>query len=186
MRLFIGVWLSPEQREEVAVFIRRLSPESPDWKWTSPANLHFTLRFLGEVDRAAVGPLRLRLQEEARRMRHFTMRLGTAGFFPPAGPPRVFWFGLAEGAAELTGLAARVENACRERSFGPADKPFKPHLTVARAKTHSPGTISFANPLWRAGTLVTGFSLIESQLRPAGPAYRSIADLTFGAKGNHS
>ena len=181
MRLFIGVWLSSGQRKEVAALIRQFSRERSGWKWTSPENLHFTLRFLGEAAPAAVASLGARLQEVARATHPFVMRLGPAGVFPAAGPPRVLWFGLAEGVAELSGLAGRVEQVCRECGFGPADKPFRPHLTVARAKTDSPGAVPLTEHSWGAQTLVTGFSLIESQLRATGPVYRSLADLTFSS-----
>jgi 2'-5' RNA ligase len=55
------------------------------------------------------------------------------GFFPNAKSPRVFWAGVKAGA-ELLQLAKSVEDALLPLGFQAEDKPYHPHLTLARAR----------------------------------------------------
>jgi 2'-5' RNA ligase len=61
------------------------------------------------------------------------------GAFPPRGAPRVFWAGLTDGRDHLL----EVERAVSQRLgplVPPEDRPYSPHLTLARVK--EPGSLS--------------------------------------------
>ncbi len=179
MRLFIGVWLTPELNAAAAELIARLGKDSAGWKWTDPANLHFTLRFLGETPPERIGALSERLEAAAAGCRRFTLGLGRSGTFPPRGPARILWLGAEPGAAELTELAGRVESACQDYGFPAEPKPFKPHLTIARAKDETPRPAAFPE-LRPPGLMeVGGFALIESKLQPRGPVYETVRQFGF-------
>ncbi|MCL6588452.1 MAG: RNA 2',3'-cyclic phosphodiesterase [Firmicutes bacterium] len=175
MRIFIGVWLSPEMRQELAAEIGRLQKNVTGYKWTRPENLHFTLKFLGEVEPARIAPLERDLSAVTIGINSFLVRLGNPGCFPPRGQPRVIWIGLAAGAGELKNLADQVEEACLQNGFPKESKPFKPHLTIARVRDGAhPGAIANFSPQFSSETIVTGFALIESQLYPSGPVYHTL------------
>jgi 2'-5' RNA ligase len=74
-------------------------------------------------------------------------------------------------------LAASVENACNIVGFEKEAKSFKPHLTIARVKEGA-GLVKLPDQqvAFTSETLVTGFSLVESQLTREGPIYRSLED----------
>lgn len=175
MRLFIGVWLSEAMKKEVLEYIKRIQKSGSGWKWTTPDNLHFTLRFLGEVPEYKVADLARALKTAVAGESAFRLSLGKAGFFPTSGPPRILWLDVAVGGDSLVKLAGAVENCCRQQGFPKADKPFKPHLTIARAKSDLP-KINLAEPefKFKSETGVTGVALIESRLFSAGPVYQTI------------
>lgn len=109
--------------------------------WTRPGNWHLTLKFLGDVDEAAVPGVIRALAEVPWRA--FDMQGGGAGFFPPqvaprAGrrprPPRVLWAGLARGAGECAKLARAVDQALGPLGFEREKRAFAAHLTLARIK----------------------------------------------------
>lgn len=180
MRLFIGVWLSEAVRSEVVQFIHMAKGQIPGFKWSTPEQLHFTLKFLGDTPEKEIGRLNEALQSITVGLKPFEIRLGKPGCFPERGDPRILWIGLAEGEKELGVLAGLVEVACAQAGFPAADRPFKPHLTLARAKEGQRGLKTFDPKVsWRSDSLVTGFSLVESKLQPRGAVYRRVKDFSF-------
>ena len=177
MRLFIGVWLSPEMTVEAQNFIASVQKNYPGYKWTSPENLHFTLKFLGEVPREKLAVLKSSLNS-AVRQDSFLLRLGSIGYFPSVTRPRIIWVGLVAGEAHLMTLAQTVENSCAQAGFSKEDKPFQPHLTIARARDDFslPKITQDIPTSFKTETQVSKISLIESQLLPKGPVYKVIED----------
>lgn len=182
MRLFVGVWLSDAMRGEVVDYINHTRKDNTGFKWTNPDNLHFTLKFLGDVPETRLNELCPALKSAADRNNNFILKLGTTGFFPPGGILRIVWLGVAEGEIGLLKLADSVENCCQEHNFAKADKPFQAHLTIARIKSGaSVPKINITERHFESETMVTGFSLIESCLYPAGPVYKTLENFNLCA-----
>lgn len=91
-----------------------------------------TLRFLGGLEEAALGALRERLAEVPGR--RFEMELDGLGGFGGRQSARVVFLGLRRGGEEAAELATAVEAACRAAGLEPEDRPFRPHVTLARAR----------------------------------------------------
>lgn len=180
MRLFIGVWLSQASQYEVVNYINMAKQQIQGFKWTMPEQLHFTLKFLGEVEEKRVPSLTKALDDVVKGKQLFELRLGEPGRFPERGIPRILWIGLSSGKNKLEMLAETVEDVCIRSGFAAADKPFKPHLTVARAKEGQAGPkIPDLEVSWLNVTVVSGFSLIESKLQPQGAVYRVVREFIF-------
>jgi 2'-5' RNA ligase len=186
MRLFVGVWLSENIQDLIMNYIESSRREVTGWKWTKRQNLHFTLKFLGEVSENRLDGLHVALKTAAANFHPFTLELGNMGFFPKRGIPRIMWLGVGYGEPELIQVAALVEENCQAHGFGKSDKPFQPHVTIARAKQEDIRTISGTFPdftLLKLHSdkimLVDGFSLIESSLNPGGAIYKTVADFKF-------
>ncbi len=146
-------------------------------KWVAPANLHLTLKFLGDIpagDLPAVGAaLRGALAGSGGP---FVLGLEGVGAFPSASSPRVVWVGVTQGREALTGLAARVQEALGPLGFPPEARGFSPHLTLGRCRSsrNAAGLVAvlaalrdYRGPQVRVERVV----LFSSELRPAGPAY---------------
>jgi 2'-5' RNA ligase len=105
----------------------------------------------------------------------FRAQLGGVGGFGGARP-RVIWLGLATGADDVAALAGQVEAACRAAGLEPDGRPFRPHLTLARAagrdRAAMPELPSLPDlPAWD----VESFALYESRLGH-GPAVYSVIE----------
>ena len=73
MRLFVAVHLPQEIRERLALVQERLRRAQADVSWVKPANLHITLKFLGETEPKRlerIGPV---LAETARSAAPFSL-----------------------------------------------------------------------------------------------------------------
>lgn len=179
MRLFIGIDLAAAMLAEVNHFIRLFDQNNPSGntglKWTSPENLHFTLKFLGEVPLSRLNDLKPALSQAVSLNKTFPLQLGEVGCFPAKGIPRIIWLGVTGGEPQLIKLANSVENACFGYGFPKEERPFSPHLTIARLKGSSSG-FKFFGPKFQfsSTTIVAEINLIESQLYPTGPVYRKV------------
>jgi RNA 2',3'-cyclic 3'-phosphodiesterase len=102
--------------------------------WVKAENLHYTVRFLGDLGEDGARRAAEAAASAASEHRGFDARLGALGAFPRADKARVLWIGLAEGGEALTALAGSVEAALRRKGFERADRPFEPHLTLGRVR----------------------------------------------------
>lgn len=129
-----------------------LIPPLRGLRWVPEAQLHFTLKFLGEIEddrieaakaaTLAAATASVTAGAEARGARpagEFRLALEGLGAFPPHGPARVLWAGCGEGAKALTALGTAVEEAFVAEGFPREERPFSPHLTLARVKEPEAG-----------------------------------------------
>lgn len=164
-RVFFALWPDAQVRAQLASLAREVALESGG-RPTLPDRIHLTLAFIGEQSTIRVDSL-CRLGGLIRA-RDFVLTLNRIGGFSRTG---VAWLGASAAQAELTALHAEVTAALRSRGFPIEERPYAPHLTLAR---HSTTLVERTLPQpisWRA----TSFSLVASELAAGGPAYRSIA-----------
>jgi 2'-5' RNA ligase len=131
VRLFAAIELPDAAREAIEAATQGLRTTVPGFGWVAAENLHLTLVFLGWVGPDEAGSIRDELEAAAAPAAPFHVRFGAAGRFPDRGKARIVWFGFASGAEELVDLAGRARRALAHRVA--ADRPFQPHVTVARA-----------------------------------------------------
>jgi 2'-5' RNA ligase len=109
---------------------RRVSTVSIPGRRTTREQWHLTLQFLG--DHADVDAVTTAL--EALEAPGGVARLGGAGAFPDARHARVLWIGMSEGATLLTRIAAAVAERTAALGHVADERPFGPHLTLARCR----------------------------------------------------
>lgn len=143
MRIFLAVFPPAPVQAAVADAIARVRRQGDGLAWVRRENLHYTLRFMGELDerrrdavyeRGALARVITAAREGVTGVAPFDALLGAADAFPAAQRARVLWLGLAEGGEALVALAAGVERALVAQGFAPAARPFAPHLTIARVR----------------------------------------------------
>ena len=130
MRIFIGIDLDPEVRARIGRFLEGVEGFAPDARWVRPESLHITLKFIGEQPPERVEAITERLRRVEGNA--FEIRAGGYGFFPTAKAPRVFWIGIHTGP-RLAELAESIDIATAELGIPREDRPYSPHLTLARA-----------------------------------------------------
>ena len=166
MRIFIGIELDDEVRTKIARFLDGVRGFAPDARWVRPESLHITLKFIGEQKSEQAEAVSERLRQVEGRP--IDIRLGGHGFFPTAKSPRVFWIGIQAGP-ELAALAANIDAGVAELGIPREDRPFSPHLTLARGGGGS------GSPKWRKGDGPnSAFAVLEKRLA-------AMVDLDFGA-----
>lgn len=186
MRLFVAVHLPDEMKEELyASFSGSVKGRVRGLRFVPPANVHITLKFLGETDEGLIPSIEEALKAVAEETGLFTMNVGGAGAFPDVKRPRVVWAAVKDGRDELVQLAKAVETALESLGFERERRPFRGHVTVARVKVPAAakavGEVVAANEGRDFGSFeVKGFSLVKSELKPDGAVYIDVRK--FGLK----
>jgi 2'-5' RNA ligase len=195
MRLFTAIELPEPARlhlaercsQGVSDFNLYLAKRSIDARLAEvlPANLHVTLKFLGDVDESAVPALCDALGRVTVE-RAGPVYAGHLELLPPRGPVRVVAAGLDGDVGRIERLHRAVEMACAECGFPQERRPFLPHITVARARDPIPHERRdrlkealephFPGPEFA----VDGFTLFESRLGRGAPTYVPLA--RYGAE----
>ena len=131
-RTFIAVDLDDATRDALARLSRRVSRALPAARVPAPETLHITLAFLGELDDPRIEDAIQATREAAAGAAPFWLAPGRIGVFGPDHAPRVVWVGIGGQTGRLRALQRSLARALDARGFTPDDKPFSPHLTLAR------------------------------------------------------
>lgn len=178
-RVFIAAPLPASAVESVAGLVAAVRADGVpgggrDVRWVRLDGLHLTLRFLGPTLETRVDGARDAVRQTGSVAAPFDVVIGGAGTFPPAGRPRAIWLGIREGTEDLTDLAAHVDRSLVVAGWPPEPRPFRAHLTLARADGVPAGAAVGASLAAAASTLriparIDRIGLFES-LTGGGPA----------------
>jgi 2'-5' RNA ligase len=102
-------------------------------RFPAPEGLHITLAFLGRTEAAQVPALLGLAARVAGPSAGFSLRAAGIGGFPRPGRTRILWMGF-DPQPSLAALAERLREALRGARVPFDEKPFMPHLTLARFK----------------------------------------------------
>lgn len=188
MRLFVALEVPEPVRREVARRMAGLRDRLPRARWVDPENIHLTLLFLGQTPDDKVPALAAKLREAFARHAPMTVRLSGGGTFPPKRPARVAWVGM-EAPEELAAVqAGAVAAAIEAVGFEPEERPFMPHVTLARCEPNWPRDAAekfasaFPGEIGPPFTVDRGV-LMESRLSPRGARYSVVEGFPMEAEG---
>lgn len=166
--------------EQLAKVSMRHRVEGDGLRWSTPESWHITLQFLGNTSQAQYECVIARLRD--MRAAPVPIELEEFGFFDRAG---IFLVGVAP-TTELLALQQQVTAATTPCGFTPEDRPYRPHITLARSKgrrnvtgletlkktiRHQPKFERF---------VAEEFLLYESFTRPTGSQYETREKFQFG------
>jgi 2'-5' RNA ligase len=163
IRSFVALALPEPNLAALERHLAECSREAPGYRWVEPDSLHLTLRFLGNLELGTLGRVRAELSEV--RGAPFGVALDGRGTFGPRAAPRVVWIGVSAGLETCAALAGRVEDACGRAGLEPEPRPFRAHVTLARARTEGERLPPLPDPPQLAPWTVDDFALYESRLR---------------------
>lgn len=141
LRLFIAVPLPDGVKAQICAGpLSSAALNRPGIRPVPAANLHLTLRFLGDTAESELSVIREALETAAAGLRPFHAEIQGGGVFPNPAAARVFWLGFdPRSAARLCAVAESVAGQLDRAGIDGDRKPFRPHLTLARV---NPGTLS--------------------------------------------
>ncbi len=178
LRLFIALPLPSEVKTILQTQQDALKTHLSDYdkaiRWTTPEQWHLTLSFLGATNAERLPQIQSAVERAAKPIRAFGLGTTTLGAFPSLRRPSVVWLGVGGDVTSLQTLQFRLSEALTGM-IEPDDKPFKPHLTLARLKqfglgkevTEAFNKMTLTKHAWTAGELC----LYQSILQPQGAEY---------------
>jgi RNA 2',3'-cyclic 3'-phosphodiesterase len=182
LRAFVAIEVPAQVLDSLEAAQKELSASGADLKLVERSNLHFTVKFLGEISDSQAS------EADARLRRLHLVKSGVevrgVGAFPSPARPRVVWAGVSgEDASQISAVAGEVLAALDgigERD----DRPFQPHLTLARVRSDR-NIRQLQEAIGRVGGHTFGHADLESlklkssQLTPSGPIYRDVGVYPF-------
>jgi 2'-5' RNA ligase len=184
VRTFICVDLPETLKERIDMLEGSLRKIDAQVSWVRAANVHLTIKFLGEVGLSRLEHVVEVVHSAAAAVTPFELELGSTGCFPSQRNPRVLWVGLAETPRGMTDLYESIENGLAAHGFPREAKSFNPHLTIGRVRSPRNGQL-LAEKLIQTGFVAERFTVREvivmrSDLSPAGSIYTSLSVARLG------
>jgi 2'-5' RNA ligase len=139
-RAFLAVPADPDWSAAAAGLSASLRAGAPPASWTRPEAWHLTVKFLGDASQEALEGFGRAIETAAGGLSGGDLKSSGPVVFPPSGPPRVLGLGFAPspGLDALRAVAEAAEGAARRLGLPREDRPYHPHVTLARLKTRWP------------------------------------------------
>jgi len=132
-RFFVAIPLPDDAKN---CLIAAQPPVIPGMRVLGREELHLTLHFLGEIAPHHVGVVGNALANV--RMNAFAITISGVGRFPPEGEAQVLWAGV-EASTALIELHRAIGTVLAEAiGFRPEERPYSPHVTLARLNSPAP------------------------------------------------
>jgi 2'-5' RNA ligase len=184
VRVFIAVPLPVDLKAKLVVLQQEFRQLPVEAAWIHEAGFHITLKFLGEVDSAQIEPIFSCMTETVQHYSPFSLMLSGVGVFPRESSPRVLWVGIQDATGLLRQMQQMLEAQLVRAGYPRKDRPFAPHLTLARLKRVSCRS-EFLAGLKAHSKAVLGqlevdhIELVKSQLSPSGARYSIVNAVRF-------
>lgn len=183
MRAFVALELPGAVVESLVQFQDELARTGSDLKLVERENLHFTVKFLGEVSDSQAAQAAAGLR--ALKLKAIDVAVSGAGAFPDVRRPRVVWAGVSEEDRPAVEPLARAVRGSLEGVGERDDRPFQAHVTLARVrssrKSHELESLLSENSLRNFGRArLAELKLKSSQLTPGGAVYSDIEVFPLG------
>jgi 2'-5' RNA ligase len=177
MRAFLAVDLDEKLEDEVSQVQKRIMGANAQLKFVEPENLHFTLKFLGEVSDSKVEDLKVMIEDKIVEYEPFKLYINKTGFFPHSGYIRVIWLGV-ENPEVYSQMQIDLDQEFVKLGFK-KEKSYIPHLTIARVKgaKNKEALISLIKEMENVNIgdmMVDKLVLKKSELTPVGPIYYNL------------
>lgn len=179
-RAFIALALPPA----VTDFLRQvqdcLANEGVRARWVRPEGIHLTLKFLGRLGPEKIAALAAAVDSVVSHAAPLELTAQGLGGFPNRSRPRVLWVGIGGQSESLADLQQHLENALMPLGWPPEKRPFRGHLTLARAKGRRPlaknmaDTIELCGPKGVVSFTAATLVLYRSHLMPTGAVYEAL------------
>jgi len=184
IRSFVAIELPEEVRKGLARLRAELERDEHRFvKWVDPGGMHLTLKFLGNIPSKRVTEVTGAMEEATQGIYPFRLEISGLGAFPGLKQVRVFWVGIGGEVDKLSKLQQTIDAALAALGFAKEERPFVPHLTLARIRQGAspPERRSFGELVdstifeEKYPVEVEAVNLMKSQLTPAGAVYTRLS-----------
>ena len=179
IRAFLAIDLDDELKPKINKIIREFKQIDANIKYVDLQNLHFTLKFFGDIDTEGIDLISEKIENVIKDFDSFTIKIKGCGAFPNKNRIKVIWVGLDEDEI-LKDLHDKLDKEFNSIGFD-LDRKFSSHLTIGRMKSAKgknkvKNTIETYNNI-DIGTMdVNLITLKKSTLTPSGPIYEDLLE----------
>lgn len=178
IRSFLAIQPDHSAIEEVGDFLTKIQPQHPQFRFIPPKNWHLTLHFLGSISSQRLDTLKSILLECVSKIKPFSISFKGLGGFPNEKKSSILWIGIHGETDQLMHLEEVLKFVLSDSSFSVENRPYHPHITIARSRKPAICPISDAeknikfNRQWQ----VQKITLFQSELSSGGAHHTPLHD----------
>ena len=177
IRSFLAIELDNDLVPGILDVQKEFKKTNANVKYVPEENMHFTLKFFGNIDEEMVDDIALAVEKVIKNYSSFDLNIKNCGCFPNKKVIKVLWLGLEEGSP-IKDLQKDLDREFRKLGFK-KEKNFISHLTIGRVKSPKNKkeireTIEKLENIEIGQMSVSKICLKKSTLTPQGPIYENI------------
>ena len=177
IRSFLAIELDDELVPKILDVQKEFKKTNANVKYVPSQNMHFTLKFFGNIDLDMVEDISLAVEKVIKNYSSFDLNIKRCGCFPNKNVIKVLWLGLDEGSP-IKDLQKDLDKEFKKLGFK-KEKNFISHLTIGRVKSPKNkkeirNTIEKFEDIEIGQMTVSKICLKKSTLTPQGPIYEDI------------
>jgi 2'-5' RNA ligase len=180
VRTFIAVEIPWEVKDKAQRMIAQLRASEAKVKWVAPEHMHWTLKFLGNVDMLEIPAVCEAVKRAVEPLAGFDLEALGAGAFPDVRRPRTVWVGTGRGSEQMIELHDAIEFELAKLGYRSENRRFRPHLTIGRVRQSPQGIDELGRLIEKHAAFDGGVALVDevvvfsSDLGPDGPAHEPL------------
>ena len=179
VRAFLAIDLDDDLKPKVNRVMKEFKQIDTRIKYVDLMNLHFTLKFFGEIDTEGLQLLESKIEKVVSEFEPFDVKIKGCGAFPNSNHIKVIWVGI-ENDEILRKLHDELDKEFTKLGFD-KDKKFSTHLTIGRMKSAKnkdkvKSTIEEFGDVDIGEMKVSKITLKKSTLTPSGPIYEDLKE----------
>ena len=177
IRSFLAIELDNDLVPGILDVQKEFKKTNANVKYVPEENMHFTLKFFGNIDEEMVDDIALAVEKVIKNYSSFDLNIKNCGCFPNKKVIKVLWLGLEEGSP-IKDLQKDLDKEFKKLGFK-KERNFISHLTIGRVKSPKNkkelrNTIEKFEDIEIGKMNVSKICLKKSTLTPHGPIYENI------------
>lgn len=177
IRAFLAVDIDKTLIDKIVEVQETINSVKAPVKFVEPENLHFTLKFFGDVNEEKLGEINRIINENIGKFSPFELLINGMGVFPSLRYIRVLWLG-TQDYNSFSEMQKEFDHEFAKLGFE-KERSYIPHLTIGRLKGSENKEalvkkIEELSGIDVGKTMVNSLILKKSELTPDGPIYTDL------------
>ena len=188
LRTFVAVEIPSEVKDRATQLIDRLQAAPAKVRWVAPRHMHWTLKFLGDVDMLEMPAVCQAVARAVESLVPFDVEARGAGAFPDVKRPRTLWVGMGTGSEQMIERHDAIEHELAKLGYRAENRRFRPHLTIGRVRNSPEGIEELGRLVQKHAAFESGLSTVyevvvfSSELGPDGPTQEPLSHAELKGK----
>lgn len=178
-RLFLAIALPENARNCLAARVRATAERAEKVRWVPVANIHITLKFLGDTPVERKDIVAATMERVVERVQPFDLAIAGGRVVRRGRRPQMVWATVVDTDGQLRRVHGRTERLLEQEGFARERRTLSPHITLARVRDGIAPWEQQALDDWALAQRnladiplrVEGVDLMKSELKPRGAVY---------------
>lgn len=185
MRSFLGIEIPENMKKRCVSIQKSLQNRGFDIKFVEKENLHWTVKFLGDLTEKEVRKSEEIVKKIVKTFEPFKIKAQGIGVFPNFSYIKTVWVDISKNKTSFKSLIEKIDEELERKGFRKEKHEITPHLTLGRVKSGKNKkklrkTLENMKNVKVGEMEINEITLYKSKLTPKGPIYKRISGFSLG------